>query len=146
MNLLINQCLCRCSKWEVRKMDAFMQLRNQGIGSVVMLIGEDHFVFIGNNEFQSNLFFCNLICFTFSHRKYKLEEVNKHELVKGHRNCVKFVKAWEERLGIFLVSLYLLLTVWISYCNFISFNFLVLCKYVECFIVTAKGNEYYNYL
>ena len=34
-----------------------MQLRNQGIGSVVMLIGEDHFVFIGNNEFQSNLVF-----------------------------------------------------------------------------------------
>ena len=31
-----------------------MQLRNQGIGSVVMLIGEDHFVFIGNNKFQSN--------------------------------------------------------------------------------------------
>lgn len=35
-------------------------------------------------------------------RKYKLEEVNKHELVKGHRNCVKFVKAWEERKRLYI--------------------------------------------
>ena len=32
-----------------------------------------------------------------SFRKYKLEEVNKHESLKCHRNCVRFFKAWEER-------------------------------------------------
>lgn len=35
-------------------------------------------------------------------RKYKLEEVNKHELLKCHPNCVKFVKAWEERQHLYI--------------------------------------------
>ncbi|KAL9978966.1 hypothetical protein ACROYT_G016552 [Oculina patagonica] len=35
-------------------------------------------------------------------RKYKLEEVNKHELLKCHRNCVRFVKAWEERQHLYI--------------------------------------------
>lgn len=35
-------------------------------------------------------------------RKYKLEEVNKHELLKCHRNCVQFVKAWEERQHLYI--------------------------------------------
>ncbi|XP_074617902.1 membrane-associated tyrosine- and threonine-specific cdc2-inhibitory kinase-like [Acropora palmata] len=35
-------------------------------------------------------------------RRYKLEEVNKHELLKNHRNCVKFVKAWEERQHLYI--------------------------------------------
>ncbi|ESO12356.1 hypothetical protein HELRODRAFT_62778 [Helobdella robusta] len=30
-------------------------------------------------------------------RKVKLEEVNKHEKLPVHRNCVKFIKAWEEK-------------------------------------------------
>ncbi|EDO29631.1 predicted protein [Nematostella vectensis] len=30
-------------------------------------------------------------------RKNKLEEVNRHEQLKMHPNCVHFVKAWEER-------------------------------------------------
>ena len=34
----------------------------------------------------------------FAYRKYKLEEVNKHEILKHHPNCVQFIKAWEERL------------------------------------------------
>ena len=43
----------------------------------------------------------SIICvlvYLLIYRKYKLEEVTKHELLKCHRNCVKFVKAWEERL------------------------------------------------
>jgi len=35
-------------------------------------------------------------------RKYKLEEVNKHEQLKHHCNCVKFIKAWEERQHLYI--------------------------------------------
>lgn len=35
-------------------------------------------------------------------RKYKLEEVNKHESLKCHRNCVRFFKAWEERQHLYI--------------------------------------------
>ncbi|KXJ09045.1 Membrane-associated tyrosine- and threonine-specific cdc2-inhibitory kinase [Exaiptasia diaphana] len=35
-------------------------------------------------------------------RRYKLEEVNKHELLRRHPNCVQFVKAWEERQHLYI--------------------------------------------
>lgn len=35
-------------------------------------------------------------------RKYKLEEVNKHERLKCHCNCVRFIKAWEERQHLYI--------------------------------------------
>ncbi|CAH3017848.1 unnamed protein product [Porites evermanni] len=35
-------------------------------------------------------------------RKYKLEEVNKHEILKHHPNCVQFIKAWEERQHLYI--------------------------------------------
>lgn len=80
-----------------------MQLKSPGISSVVMLTGEKSFMFTKNSKILLNsrvlypldiLSFCYLILC----RKYKLEEVNKHELLKCHCNCVRFIKAWEERL------------------------------------------------
>lgn len=54
-------------------------------------------------------------------RKYKLEEVNKHELLKNHRNCVKFVKAWEER---YCMSVHRYWSCWSSKVTmFFNFNF-----------------------
>ena len=57
-----------------------------------------------------------------SFRRYKLEEVNKHELLKNHRNCVKFVKAWEERCSSMLVYLILILLI-SKGSNVFKFNF-----------------------
>ncbi|XP_031565715.1 membrane-associated tyrosine- and threonine-specific cdc2-inhibitory kinase-like [Actinia tenebrosa] len=37
-------------------------------------------------------------------RRYKLEEVNKHELLRRHPNCVRFVKAWEERQNLYILT------------------------------------------
>ena len=35
-------------------------------------------------------------------RKRKLEEVAKHEKLPKHPNCVRFVKAWEEKCHLYI--------------------------------------------
>ena len=76
-----------------------MQSKNPGISSVVMLTGENKFhVCLKFTSLQCDIpvsipYFIINLC-----RKYKLEEVNKHERLKCHCNCVRFIKAWEERL------------------------------------------------
>ena len=93
----------RCLKWRARRMDVSMQLKSPGISSVVMLTGEDKFHVYQKLKKKLSLqydipsiditYFIINLC-----RKYKLEEVNKHERLKCHCNCVRFIKAWEERL------------------------------------------------
>ena len=84
-------------------MDVSMQLKSPGISSVVMRTGENKFHV--DQKFKKKMglqcdipsvdipYFIINLC-----RKYKLEEVNKHERLKCHCNCVRFIKAWEERL------------------------------------------------
>ena len=37
-----------------------------------------------------------------SHRRHKLDEVEKHERLPPHVNCVRFYRAWEERLHLYI--------------------------------------------
>lgn len=71
-----------------------------------MLTGENTYLYV-YGQFQNNVdILAHFFHFNLSSllsfnpcRKYKLEEVNKHELLKCHCNCVRFIKAWEERLA-----------------------------------------------
>ena len=51
--------------------------------------------------------YCTCISYLFilhfpSHRRHKLDEVEKHERLPPHVNCVRFYRAWEERLHLYI--------------------------------------------
>lgn len=56
------------------------------------------YILLPSIQTLEHLNFSRLNDLCFAYRKYKLEEVNKHEILKHHPNCVQFIKAWEERL------------------------------------------------
>ena len=59
-----------------------------------VFIACDVFLFISLFYFN---FFLNFIC-----RRKKLDEVEKHERLPPHSNCVRFYRAWEERLHLYI--------------------------------------------
>lgn len=50
---------------------------------------------------KSKLNFCNLNLNIFF-RERKLQEVQKHEQLPYHSNCVRFYQAWEERQRLYI--------------------------------------------
>lgn len=52
-------------------------------------------------------------------RKEKLEEVHKHELIQGSRNCVKFYRAWEERYALLLMIWFVNASYFCGRCGFL---------------------------
>ncbi len=38
------------------------------------------------------------------YRWRKLHEVEKHEKLSSHHNCIRFYKAWEERLHLYIMT------------------------------------------
>lgn len=69
-----------------------------------------------------SLFYLNLFFFNFIYRRKKLDEVEKHERLPPHSNCVRFYRAWEERLHLYIqTELCLMRYVLINSCTKLQF-------------------------